>query len=218
MNQFNRKQLFCLLFGLILLCTAGLSWAATPQAYQIEVIVFSHFTKEGLKSEYWSMTPNWMTIPPNTIELSEDQILPKDRWVLKGIENRLKNNQSKVLLHLAWREDTAAARRGQRVHLYGGTIYQDGQRELNGTFSIQLQRYFDIKLNLHFLVPISAIGYFNRSTIIRDDQSNYVNFNINQKLRMRSQELNYVDHPLYGVLIQITPLAMIADDENDDTQ
>ncbi|MBS0351525.1 MAG: hypothetical protein JSR33_10145, partial [Proteobacteria bacterium] len=33
-----------------------------------------------------------------------------------------------------------------------------------------------------------------------------VRFNLIQNLRMKSEELNYIDHPLYGVLIKIIPL------------
>lgn len=189
------KRCIGLLLSVLLLCWSMASQADTVNTYQIEIIVFSHITDQGLKSEYWPELPPPL-ISPSTIELSDDQILPESSWQLKTVHEQLENNQYPVLLHLAWQESAADARNGQIIHLTGGATYKDGKRQMDGSIFIGLQHFFNIHLKLRFLEP----------NLTHSQDNSYVSFKLDKSLRMRSKELNYIDHPLYGILIEIIPL------------
>lgn len=189
------------------LCWTLTGLGAEPDpSYQIELIIFSHINEEGLRSEHWPLLPA-QKITKNAVELSEDQLIPESQWLLKSSEQLLKHNNNTILLHTAWQESALEARKLNIIHLTGGETYPDDLRQLNGTISISLDRYFNIHFNLRFLMPWDNIKDLNLINIAPENGNPYISFKINAQLRMRSNELNYIDHPLYGILIKIIPLA-----------
>lgn len=204
----SRKHLYIRFILAFLLIGWNISSFAadTDPAYQIEIIVFSHITHEGLQSEYWPALPP-LTISPKAVELTGDQLLPQTQWLLNPAQQLLEKNQYSVLLHLAWQQSAAALRAGQIIHLSGGDIYEDKYSQVNGILAIRLERYFSVHTNLQFLMPWASLQNLNLPNISQSPGNPYMTFNINEHLRMRSNELNYIDHPLYGILIKIVALA-----------
>ncbi len=174
------------------------------QLYQIEIIVSSHITRDALGSEYWPWLPP-PAIPPGAVELTDQQLLAQSQWVLKSTEQLLKHNNNPVLLHLAWQESATDLRKGKIFHLIGGQDYGNNLYQVNGTLAIRLERYFSIHFNLQFLMPREQIQNLNLTNIVSNPDNTYATFKIDENLRMRSNELNYLDHPLYGILIEIIP-------------
>lgn len=182
--------------GLLFLCWHFCSWAADPdQIYQVEVVIFSHITEAGLRSEYWPVPPP-LTISPLAVTLSGDQILPKSAWDLKSTQQLLGRNNP-ILLHIAWEESATEARKGRIIHVT--------TPQVDGTVAIRLERYFSVHFNLRFTLPWDQIKDYNLQNIAHDNDNPYIAFTLNEYLRMRSNEINYIDHPLYGILIKIIP-------------
>lgn len=192
-----------LLLAFFLLCLTSVGWAYSPSAYQIEIIIFSHITDEGLRSEYWT-TPPPLKVSPDAVKLSSDQILPERDWRLQSVHRQLAHNQYPVLLHLAWVESANNLKHGQVVEL--------SSDEMEGIAAIRLEHYFQVRFNCRFFLPWETIADKNLPNLTHENNSDTVSFKINESFRMRSNELNYVDHPLYGILIQITPL--VTDDNH----
>lgn len=198
--------------------------------YQIEIIVFSHITVQGLQSEQWPWTPNKYSPSPKTVNLSTNEnnsslpyaALTRRYFILSSQERQLeKNNRYQVLLHLAWRQKIVKPSHALPVHIFGGNIYnasgsvigkaEYGQQaynpaticQVNGTITPSLIRYIDIKINLLFAQPLSTLpGASNYNNV----QGPFAYFRLNQTRRMRSRELNYIGHPLYGVLVKVMPV------------
>ncbi len=181
------------------------AWAETVSAYQIELIVFSHVNPEALKSEYWPIAAP-LTISENTINLPNEQIFSEKQWRLKSQHQSLLRIHYPILLHLAWRQTNSSLQQGTRIHLMGGDVYGDNVSQMNGALNIHLDRYFNLNFNLQFLIPWKDIQNWGLENLTHAPQDDYFAFNINEKLRMRSNELNYIDHPLYGILIEIFPI------------
>ncbi len=205
MKAMFRCRIFQLALFLLLSCWNLSGFAAdAEQLYQIEIIVFSHVTNEALQSEYWPVQPP-LTLAPNVKELTNDQLLPQTQWQLQSIQQILTKNKYPILLHLAWTLPTSNARQGQIIHLTNKGV-TNNSTQVNGTVAVRLERYFSVHFNLQFLMPWEAIKDLNLNTITHNDANANVAFVIDQRLRMRSDELNYIDHPLYGVLVKIIPL------------
>ena len=64
-------------------------------------------------------------------------------------------------------------------------------------------RYIDLKFNLLFAQPLSTISGANDYS---NTQGRFAYFRLQQNRRMRSRELNYIGHPLYGVLVKVVPV------------
>ena len=194
------------IIAVLLVCFSLISVAAGPdQLYQFEVIIFSQITHEALQSEYWPVPPA-ITIPPSAIELTDDQIVPSSQWQLSSTQKFLENNQYQILVHRAWQASASSLQQPQVIHLSGGDINNNAAKQVNGAVMISLERYFNVHFDLQFLLPWTNIQDLNLTNVTRDDNSPGLKFNLNADLRMRSNELNYIDHPLYGVLVKIIPL------------
>lgn len=198
------KQLIaCLLFFCYSICGFA---DENDQFYQIEVVIFSHITPDGLASEYWPLSPPPI-IPPTAIELTNYPLLPASHHVLKQEVHLLENNNYTILFDSAWTVSANDARKGLVFHLIGndGESDNDPGHKLNGILAMRLLRYFSIHFNLTFLMPWDDIQNLNLKNITHYNNAPFLSFQIDDRLRMRSNELNYIDHPLYGVLIKIVP-------------
>lgn len=221
-----RKLLLAL--SLLVLFGSANALSNAERVYQIEVIVFSHITAQGLKSEQWPWTPTTYLSSSRTIDLSSNDdstfsALSRHYFVLSPEQRQLeKNDRYQVLLHLAWRQKIAAPKDASPIHIYGGDIYNSSGRvvgkaeygrqpynpasvwQVNGTITPSLIRYIDIKMNLLFAQPVSTLpGASNFANV----QGRFAYFRLQQTRRMRSKELNYIGHPLYGVLVKVVPVA-----------
>lgn len=140
-----------------------------------------------------------------------------------------------LLAHFGWRQPGLAEERAIPVHISDKLLARPapeelGQmQELNGTLTLILSRYLHVKADLLYREPTdeSAGGY--AQTIVPTDsmdaqagqgkngymlnqaspapqQSRYQVYRLQQSVRMRSGETHYMDHPVFGVVVQVRPV------------
>ncbi len=73
--------------------------------------------------------------------------------------------------------------------------------EINGSLLLTRARYLHAWVDLVFTQPAGMVG--GADADISDD--GLLHFRMRQHRRMRSGELHYIDHPLFGMLIMVTP-------------
>ena len=157
------------------------------------------------------------------------RILPADALTMTKIRGHLKNSsETRPILHLAWRQPGVPENDAQWVNLYlpprdgsaapaNGSILGLAHRtgvqnaaadggpslipldslqqpmvsppELDGTVRVYLSRYLHAEVDLVYHRPDVETP-----------------FRLTTSRRMRSGELHYLDHPVFGVLIKVTPL------------
>ena len=72
-----------------------------------------------------------------------------------------------------------------------------GRSSVHGTVTVSLARYLEVEVDLLYNRPASSEAAAPGSAPTR--------FRLVSERRMRSGELHYVDHPLFGVLVLLTP-------------
>lgn len=213
------KDAYMKKYGLliILALSVSLQAIAAPQTnwYQVEVIVFKNLNPQGFNDEQWPDDP-MPALPKNRIELNRYnpntpvtayEQLPRQDFTLKKERHALRLSKNfRPILHVAWLQPGDAT---TPVHIYGGDAYNNDGKvidpddsditqatsfEFNGSIKIKLDRFFNVTSNMNYCIP-------NTSS---DKEGNLQCFNSLQTRRMRSKELNYLDHPLFGLLIKIT--------------
>lgn len=164
---------------------------ARAAAYQVEMIIFSHLTPEGIAQEQWPLIT-----PPNDFQnASEIPALPVSAFIMQREQLDFKRNPGyNVLLHTAWSQPNRGS--GPLLHVQG-----DG---VNGTIRISVDRYFDVRFNLYFAVSENTLASIGKNGYFKNS-SNLVYFHLKETRRMKSHEMNYIDNPLFGVLIKIVP-------------
>lgn len=158
-------------------------------------------------------------IPAN----APDTILPANQSDLTQAATKLaRNKHYRVLLNISWLQPLKRLGKSVTVHIFGGQAYDNSGStlsllpsdptalssnaiwEINGLITLRLTRFIDTDFNLLFSLPTSVINQYTSSDNLYNVQNDFGYFQLLQKRRMRSNELNYIDFPMYGVLIKAT--------------
>tara|TARA_A100001015_G_C14853706_1_gene657538 strand:- start:146 stop:868 length:723 start_codon:yes stop_codon:yes gene_type:complete len=230
--MFNQKsrRLARLLIGLssILMSYAVLADNNQPQ-YQIEMIIFSRLNSNTLAAEQWPT----VNLKSFNLSLYQNQTyqdylklvnfnpLPAKNYFLDNMTNILQKSHYPILMHLAWTQVIGNARSAKPIHLYGGNAYtgngvepsfsnnenlqydQYPQWQVNGGVKISVSRYFNLHFHLLFSEQRSTIAAIDNKNYFSEAHSPYIYFKLDQTRRTKSNELNYIDYPLYGILFEI---------------
>lgn len=153
---------------------------------------------------------------------------------LSGIGYRLERSPHfEVLQHLVWRQPGYNRNTASPIHVFGGTdlgiqfpermpltsitpnpnrgttkMAPPTTRPLNqfdGTVKITLERYLHVYTDIIFRHP-TVLSEEQESDQEVEPTISLVDYRVHGHRRMRSRELHYLDHPLLGILVQITPL------------
>ena len=171
--------------------TAALLLGAASQAgaqsnmFAIEVLVFAHLAGDARHEQAWRADPG----EPDTSRASavaaggELSAIGPSSYRLSGAWQSLRNSAGyRPLRHLAWTQVGYSEARAPQV------LVGDGPgSDLHGVVQISRARFLHAKVDLIY----QEAGQRYRFTSRR---------------RMRSNQLHYLDHPMFGVLILVTPL------------
>ena len=94
-----------------------------------------------------------------------------------------------------------------------------GKAYVGGTLKLHLARYLHVDADFVYYRPVSAdlAAALRTETVVGAGQGAATGgaeaepvripsvFRLTQSRRMRSRELHYLDHPMFGVIVQVTP-------------
>lgn len=165
------------------------------------------------------------------------EALPPESFRMHGIAARFaRSGRYRTLLHVAWRQPGFGQRSARAVHLSAGpadalrappagaaaetdaaavapaAAPAPAQPALDGTVRVYRARYLHAEVDLLYYRPAAESPQPVRVTgggeAVQDAGPPVATlFRMQQSRRMRSGELHYLDHPLFGVLIEATPYA-----------
>lgn len=202
----------------LLLTPGSAALADIAKAYHVELIIFSHMSKKSLNTEQWpqsnpgpSQYANALMLAPTISNQQFYRLLEQQDFTLAKEQTRLNKYSATyhTITHIAWRQQVFEPLYAHAVHITGGQVYNKGGQitpQVNGTIRVSVKRYFDVNFNLTFAAPAYAIAKLARNNYFDNAPNGLVYFHLLQTRRMRSDELNYIDFPLYGILIKITPV------------
>ncbi len=141
---------------------------------------------------------------------------------LRDTASRIKRAKDvELMLHLAWVQPGLDEKQAVPVHIYEGMFSaQEGELpKLDGTLRLTLSRYLHLESDLIWREPLppgmpvaqsltsgttsqlaSATAEELLETTAKTAGPNYQVFRMQQSSRMRSSELHYQDHPVFGII------------------
>ena len=191
---------------------------ASERWFTVEIIVFDDLQDENLHAEHWPAEPGKPSLQ-GALELTRSQggepekaarafrLLDRSELSLNAVRNSLRRSaRYRPFLHTGWRLPGLSHRAARPAHVsprlgddgaaVPGSV--SGERPaVQGTVKVSRARYLQVDVDLLYRRPESG----------EDTAPNGVpnRFRLMSKRRMRSRELHYIDHPLFGVLVLITP-------------
>jgi len=221
------KKIAYILTLLLAVAVHGAS-AATPW-YKVEVLVFSNTNPEVLDDEFW---PAGLELTAKTREVQLTQAgsqfgayqrLPSNRLLFNDEKARLSSYPGfNILFHAGWHQPVTSHKSAKAIRVQGGNMLDNGRYELDGYITIDKGRYLHFRPELlhsrqltpqemQVLQAVEHQGEASNVVAINTGAQDYLTpehltVKLEQQRRMRSKEVHYLDHPLMGVLVLITPL------------
>jgi Peptidoglycan-binding protein, CsiV len=203
------------------------------KTYQVEMLIF---TNEDGSMANGGAPARPLIVAQEASELMERmdganfQRLPDTELSLATAKSILEQSGAyEVIEHVAWRQPGLGEDAARAVRIRGGVDYQYtpmaspllGQvyesdnsytatpepmtlPQLDGTVTVALNQYLHVHADFVLRTPVETptIGIDQR---LKRAPALY-QYRIQQHRRMRSRQLHYFDHPLLGILVQITPV------------
>ena len=213
-----------LLLAMLATVTIGTSTAVSAKSrwYQVEVIVFNHVGTGNADGEVW---PNLESLPefrdainlfvdlpkyadergsdrPNEVALPGPlafQSLPAAALKMSGVFRRLKGLGSyNPILHVGWRQPGLSGSRARNVYIADKPrVVKD-----SNVVSSKLETHSDQRVEGTVQVRTGQLLY------VVTDFVNYLGeaaVRITEQRKVKLNEIHYFDHPLFGVIVQVSP-------------
>ena len=218
MSKITRILLSLLITGFFLITTAP---AFAARSYLLELVIFT--SEDGGATEKWtSVDPPLNTrkmaraVYPGTGELELNKELPElKESTFSSYVNRIrKNPRRKVILSTRWVQPvsspatTKIARISDRKYS-SENPYQtqpdnrqmmDDKPLVDGFINFYLDAQYTLEADIRYTPP------YRPSILDEQPDMGPVSYRIYEKRRMKSGELNYYDHPKFGMVLLVTPV------------
>lgn len=191
------------------LLAALASTAAADDLYKIELIVFENLDPAAQQAEHWPAHPG-MPALDNALELAAQPAASESPWrVLKpaelamgGVYQRLRGSpRYRPILHTGWVQALDNTDRKVGVHVYSGmqaaSAGAGAARKIDGTVAVRRGRFLHADVDLIYI----------RTTPGAEASSGAIPpVRLVTTRRLRNNEVHYLDHPLFGVIITVSPM------------
>lgn len=202
--------------------------------YKVEMIIFAQTNDQAFFSEHWPLQDGLKgstSINEAKEQTGDFKLLANTEFTLGQAEKLLSSSpRYEILSHIAWQQPGLAEDKAMDMAISGGKDYRDtypermesrwevndqgdivevpGPRtlnELDGSVKLVLGRYLHIYTDLIFRKPV-IVERLDEETQELTETRTLFDIPIQSHRRMRSRELHYIDHPMAGILIEVTPL------------
>lgn len=202
-----------------MVCVFLLSCPALGSAqaiYSIELIVFEQKNAAGLTAEHWSNDDVVLPTLNEAMELiSSANTAAGNERKLSDIARKLNTSPAyRVLFHTTWKQaavDSSAAK-GVRLtnerKLTGDNA--NPVYEVEGVANLSAGRFLHLNLNLVFskLIQESLNPLPSMNADVQQPES-LRRVQLKESRRIKSKELHFFDHPLFGVIAYVAPIAQV---------
>ncbi len=178
----------------------------TNRWYSVEYIVFENITSTGQYLEPWSEEP--LQVPSDAIILntlstqSNFSRLTLKQQQLHGAANRFKQLAAyQAMIHNGWIQALNTKTKGLPVLV----LQQVGRRQLEGLMTLHRGKHLHLDLDIQLTEQdlLTTRGNSEANNLIPLSPSIY---RLKQTRRIKSGELNYFDHPRFGIICLVTEI------------
>jgi hypothetical protein len=213
------------------LCLIG-SASASDTRYRVEMVFFAQTDEKAFFSEHWPLDEGLAgKASQEETRLKAFDLLAKSTMTLTDAATRLeKSPRYSVLSHIAWEQPGLAEDKAVSMPISGGTDFREeypgrmesrwetdeaGQmieipgpaslNELDGSVKLVLGRYLHLYTDLVYRKPV-IVEQLDEETQEVLERRTLFDIPVQSHRKMRSRELHYLDHPMIGILIEVTPV------------
>jgi len=164
--------------------------------YTVELVLFTRNTAPGASGEIWTKNPG--ELGWDSVSTGNFASVSRGNWRLTGSKLALKRAEETLtpVIHTAWQQPVYSRKSARSFYLKSDREIAPGTPLVEGMVKVSVSRYLHIDLDLLMRGTSADSGSL---------PGGFRTFRFNEHRRMRSKELHYIDHPLMGMLVLITP-------------
>ena len=219
----RHQHAICLLltlFTLFPLASIATTLQPKTRVIQIEMIIFERTHVPNPVWRYWHFTPpptnQTKSLPISNISSAMpssqlNQTVSPNHFYLNYIARRLAYLKDyTVLAHFAWREKISERQTITTLLPPTNTTTTNQIPPTDsGYFKLTIAQYLNVTLAINWQALLNTLPNTLQKAINNDPRyanQSSIYFYLKQSRRMRYDELNYFDNPLFGVLLKIIPI------------
>ena len=214
-------------FAVALVATLATPAGASARWFSVEIVVFDDLRNESLHAEHWPANPGEPSlrgaVEPTRASGTEPEgtlhayrLMTPSELSLGAVWNSLRRSAHyRPLMHAGWRLPGLSRDAAHPVHVGPGLgeggagaagRASAGRATVHGTVTVSLARYLQVDVDLLYTRPASDVAGAPDAASDTAPEATPTRFRLVSERRMRSGELHYIDHPLFGVLVLLTRL------------
>ncbi|GKT11625.1 MAG: hypothetical protein ISEC1_P0592 [Thiomicrorhabdus sp.] len=173
--------------------------------YTIEVIIFENHALKGWTEELW---PNEIELPSTEVAVDLALHGKHPLWIepqnknLTDVTDRMRRDY-KILFHKAWSQNAMLPDETPMVLIES---QQSEYTNVTGTLKLYKTRFAHVQFDLEVekRIPEKVREAFaNNQQISLEYLPTHWRFNLQESRKIKPGQLHYIDHPLFGILVQI---------------
>ncbi len=198
-------------FLLILYCALGYSLPANA-AYSVEIIIFEPTNTASWLEENWPLLPELLDTNENDMKLGNNSSshtqLSNAQLRLNETARRLTSSgEFRILAHTAWTQPTET-REGAKNTLLPDGISANGL-PLQAKIKLYKQKFEHVNLEIQCERKIPEgikADLAKKQNLTPSDLGNSWRFRLQESRKIQLDELQYFDHPMFGVIMMVHAL------------
>lgn len=198
MNRIHRKtKVFTLIAVSLSVLLTSTSAPSAPQdnsapIYAIEALVFKHLKSDSSDKEYLEPELEKVNFYPEVAGSVRIGRTPSASSALsKAVEKMNDSGDYRIIAHQRWVQNADAKSDARRARI---NVRTEESGSLDGTITFYMSRFLHLDINLLLQENVSSF---------MSDETKTRNYRIAEARRIKTSDVNYFDHPEFGVLVQI---------------
>jgi hypothetical protein len=187
------------LFLLPLAVHAAPAAEAPPPSYSVELVVFQNLRSDLDGGELWvsKLVPADAATPGQTVAATGP--VPQDSELAKAKAALEKSGDYAILAHRFWVQEARPETEASRMSVKGEN------NGLDGTVQFFMSRFLHVAMNLGLNADGATTASAASDTLPGGDMAPLV-YRIEERRRVKSNDIQFFDHPRFGVLLQVKPI------------
>jgi len=186
-------------FLLVYVASSTPAFAAQPNSYDVEVVVFSYRSPAD-NGEVWPPQAAEDSLAVGGYSNGDVRELSAGAYKLNRISNGLRQSSNySVVFHRAWRQ--SAYGDASAVFLPVKAVAANGRDNIEGTVRLIRERFLHLDTHLQMQ---QAAGNRNPAMDLNATAASPV-YTLKEKRRIKSKVIHYFDNPRFGMIATVTP-------------
>jgi hypothetical protein len=176
--------------------------------YTIEVIVFENHALRGWTEEQWPSEIELPVIEGSTSLSTTGEpplYLQEGKKSLEQVAKKMSRGY-RILFHQAWSQKTVDSKKAPTAFIENDRVAGVNGTHILGTVRLYKTRFAHVEIDLEFEKGIPTRvreAFAANQQVALEDLPNHWRFTLKEARKIKEGQLHYIDHPLFGVLVQV---------------